>query len=253
LDDRRFQADWSAVLARAATAGVVRMVAVATTVDSADAVFALAQQHPQLAPTAGIHPNHVAESQPGDWDRIVALAQRPEVVAIGETGLDRHWDFTPFAQQEEFFARHLALSRQTGKPLIIHCRECKADILRMVQADFAVHGALNGILHSFSEDADTARALLAVGLHLSFAGMVTYKNAANLRAVAQIVPANRILIETDSPYLTPVPHRGQRNEPAYVAHTAMTLAEVRGVPLAEFAAQTTQNARRVFRLGAEEK
>src|SRR6516225_1749056 len=138
----------------------------------------------------------------------VALAVNEPVVGIGETGLDRHWDDTPFPQQEEYFARHLALGRQTGKPIIIHCREAEADVVRMLRDDFDRHGPVRGVMHSFTGGAATASACLEMGLHISFAGMLTYKNADALRAVAAGIPAERLLVETDSPYLVPVPLRG---------------------------------------------
>src|SRR5262245_44937591 len=248
LDDERFVSDLPDVLTRAAEAGVERIVAVATTAQSSRACVQLAAMYPLLAASAGIHPNHYAEAQPGDWDVVMHLANDPRVVAIGETGLDRHWNFTPFAAQEENFARHLELSREAKRPLIIHSRECDADMLRMLKADFDRHGPLRGVMHSFSSGLDTANACLAMGLYISFAGMVTYKNAADLRAVAAAVPVDRILVETDCPFLAPVPLRGKRNEPAFVAHTARLIAEVRGLPFETFAAQTTANAKRLFSL-----
>ena len=199
-----------------------------------------------LRATAGLHPNHVAEAKPGHWDEVVRLADHPLVVALGETGLDRHWDFTPFPQQEENFARHLELSRSTDLPLVIHSRECDADMLRMLRADFDRHGPIRGVMHSFSSGRDTADACLTMGLYVSFAGMVTYKNADELRAVAAAVPDDRILVETDCPYLTPMPHRGKRNEPAHVALTLAAVAAARGVPPDVLADQTTHNARTLF-------
>jgi TatD DNase family protein len=248
LDDERFRADLPAVLERAAAAGVVRVVTVATTARDSAACVALAAAHPILAATVGIQPNTVAEAGPGDWDEVVRLVTQPGVVAVGETGLDRHWDFTPFAQQEDYFARHLTLARQHGLAVVIHCREAEADVVRMLREDYERHGPVRGVMHSFTGDAATAAACLAMGLHISFAGMVTYKNAQDLRDVAKTVPADRLLVETDSPYLAPVPVRGRRNEPAYVAHTAALLANVRGVAPAELAGQTTRNARELFGL-----
>src|SRR5205807_5299233 len=196
--------------------------------------------------SVGIQPNNVAQVGPADWAAIEKLVAAPRVVAVGETGLDRHWDFTPFPQQEDYFARHLALSRRTELPLVIHCREAEADVVRMLRDDYDRHGPVRGVLHSFTGDWPTAEACLAMGLYVSFAGMVTYKNAGDLRAVAAKVPAERLLVETDCPYLAPVPVRGQRNEPAFVAHTAAALAAGRGVPAAELAAQTTRNALPLF-------
>src|SRR5207253_7797575 len=173
-------------------------------------------------------------------DEVVQLVTRPRVVAVGETGLDRHWDDTPFAQQEEYFARHLELARRHQFAVVIHCREAEADMVRMLRAEYERHGPVRGVMHSFTGDAATAEACLAMGLYLSFAGMVTYKNAQALRDVAAQVPLERLLVETDSPYLAPVPVRGQRNEPAYVAHTAACLAAVRGLEPARIAEQTTR-------------
>ncbi len=246
LDDERFVRDLPDVLTRAADAGVERVVAVATTAQSSRACMQLASMYSLIAASAGIHPNHYAEAQPGDWDVVMHLAKDPHVVALGETGLDRHWNFTPFERQEENFARHLELSRSTKLPLIIHSRECDADMVRMLKADFDRLGPLAGVMHSFSSRADTAATCLAMGLYVSFAGMVTYKNAADLRAVAATVPDDRLLVETDCPYLAPVPVRGQRNEPAFVAHTARLLADVRGVSFENLGQQTTANARRLF-------
>jgi TatD DNase family protein len=174
------------------------------------------------------------------------MAAHPRVVALGETGLDRHWDYTPFDAQEGNFARHLELSRHAGLPLIIHSRDCDDDMVRMLRDDFDRRGPLNGVMHSFSGGPAFATASLEMGRFVSFAGMLTYKNAADLRAVAAMIPADRLLVETDCPYLAPVPVRGQRNEPAHVVHTARCLAEVRGVALEVIAEQTTANARRLF-------
>jgi TatD DNase family protein len=167
-------------------------------------------------------------------------------VAVGETGLDRHWNYTPFAQQEDYFARHLELARKHGLPVVIHCREAEADVVRMLREDFQRHGPIRGVMHSFTGDQATAEACLAMGLFLSFAGMVTYKNALALRHVARHVPLDRLLIETDSPYLAPVPVRGKRNEPAFVVHTAACLAGLHNMDLEPLAAKTTLNARQVF-------
>ena len=250
LDDERFAADFPAMLDRAKAAGVVQAVTVATTGPGTERSLQLAQTHPMLFSSAGIHPNNAAQVAPGDWDTVQRLVTEARVVGVGETGLDRHWDDTPFPMQQDYFARHLALSRKVRKPLIIHCREADADILGMLREDFDRHGPLLGVMHSFSGGPELAEATLAMGLYISFAGMVTYKNAENLRAVARTVPADRLLVETDSPYLVPVPHRGkvQRNEPAHVASTAECVAKVRNQPLEEFGTQTTANARRLFSL-----
>ncbi|MBV9125769.1 MAG: TatD family hydrolase, partial [Planctomycetes bacterium] len=199
-----------------------------------------------LFATVGIQPNQVAEAGPGDWDEVVRLVSQPRVVAVGETGLDRHWDFTPFGQQEDYFARHLELARKHGLAVVIHCREAEADVVRMLRADYERHGPVRAVMHSFTGDAATAEACLAMGLHISFAGMLTYKNAQALREVAAGIPLDRLLVETDSPYLAPVPVRGRRNEPAFVVHTAACLAGIKGVAVAVLAEQTTRNARTLF-------
>jgi TatD DNase family protein len=248
LDEEGFRGDLPAVLERARNVGVSTVLTIATTAPSSAACVALAAVHPMVRATVGIQPNHVAEAAPDAWDEVVRLATQSQVVALGETGLDRHWNFTPFAQQEDYFARHLELAREHKLPVVIHCREAEADTVRMVRADFEKHGPVRGVMHSFTGDAATMEACLAMGLHISFAGMVTYKNAQNLRDVALGVPLGRLLVETDSPYLAPVPVRGKRNEPAFVAHTAACLAAVKSVDEAIIALHTTRNARDLFKL-----
>jgi TatD DNase family protein len=248
LDDEQFQSDLPQVLQRAQAAGVEGIVTIATTASSSVASVSLAATHPLLRATVGIQPNHVAQAGPSDWDEIVRLVEQPGVVGIGETGLDRYWDYTPFAQQEDHFARHLELARRHKLPVVIHCREAEADVVRMLRADFEKHGPVKGVMHSFTGDTPTAEACLEMGLYISFAGMLTYKNAQNLREVAKTIPFDRLLVETDSPYLAPVPLRGKRNEPANVVHTAACLAGVKGVSVDEIAEATTQNARVLFQL-----
>jgi TatD DNase family protein len=248
LDDPQFASDLPQVIERAAAAGVCRVITIATTGPSSAATVQLAAQHSALRATVGIQPNHVAEAGPTDWDAVVRLSQSPGVVGIGETGLDRYWDYTPFPQQEDYFGRHLELARRHGKAVVIHCREAEADVVRMLRADYEKHGPIRGVMHSFTGDQATAEACLAMGLYISFAGMVTYKNAQNLRDVAKIIPLDRLLIETDSPYLAPVPVRGKRNEPANVVHTAVCLATLKELESAPIAAATSQNARLLFEM-----
>lgn len=247
LDDEQFNADLPAVLDRAAAAGVSRIITIATTARDSLACVELAKLHPCLGATVGLQPNNLAEGNPSDWDEIARLVTEPGVVAIGETGLDRHWNTTPFPMQEEFFARHLDLARKHALPVVIHCREAEADVVRMLRADFDKHGPVRGVMHSFTGDTQTAADCLAMGLYISFAGMVTYKNAQNLRDVAKTVTADRLLVETDSPYLAPVPLRGKRNEPANVVHTAACLSGVLGLDLATLAGHCTRNAHALFK------
>jgi TatD DNase family protein len=221
---------------------------VATTAVDSLSCIQLAQKHALLRATIGIQPNHVAEATPTAWDEVVTLADHPEVVALGETGLDRYWDYTPFAQQEDYFARHLEFARKINRAVVIHCRDAEADVVRMLHQDYEKHGPVRAVMHSFTGDWGTAEACLQMGLCISFAGMLTYKNAQALRDVAAKVPLDRVLVETDCPYLAPVPKRGQRNEPAFVVHTAECLAQILGVPLSVLAEHTTKNARQLFSL-----
>lgn len=246
LDDKRFADDIDAVIARAAKSGVTHIITVATEGESCRAAIALAERFPMLRVGVGIHPNYVAEAPPGDWDIVLELASHPSVVAIGETGLDRYWDKTPFEQQEASFAKHLELAHRLDKPIIIHAREAEEDVARMLRDAFEARGPIKGILHSYTGPIGPALEGLRMGLHVSFAGMLTYKSAANVREVAKEIPLDRLLVETDCPYLSPIPHRSQRNEPSYVVHTAKQLADVKGIPWIELAAVTTANARRVF-------
>jgi TatD DNase family protein len=223
-----------------------RIVVVATTALDSPRCVALAAQFPILRATVGIQPNHVAEATPTAWDEVVALSNRAEVVALGETGLDRYWDRTPFHQQEDYFARHLDLAHKIDRAVVIHCREAEADVVRMLRQDFDKHGPIRAVMHSFTGDLATAKACVQMGLYISFAGMLTYKNAQALRDVAAKMPLERVLVETDCPYLAPVPNRGKRNEPAYVVHTATVLAQSLSVPLETIAEQTTRNACALF-------
>ncbi|HXD88704.1 MAG TPA: TatD family hydrolase [Urbifossiella sp.] len=249
LFDERFTSDLPAVLRRAEAAGVERTICIGIDRESSLASVALAKRFPSLAAAVGIQPNHAAEAQATDWDAIVQLAESEScVVAIGETGLDRYWDRTPFPVQEDYFARHIALARRLNKPFVIHCREAEADVVRMLRAEFDAHGPIRAVMHSFSGDAATAQACLEMGLFISFAGMLTYKTAQSLRDVAKEVPLDRLLVETDCPYLAPIPHRGKRNEPAYVAHTAASLAEARGLSSAVLGEATARNAKALFGL-----
>lgn len=246
LNADEFADQLPAVVERAKAAGVERILVIGTTAESSRRAVEIAQQFAGLSAAVGIQPNYVAEAQASDWDEIVALAQHPKVVALGETGLDRYWDNAPFDLQQDYFDRHLRLSQATGLPFVVHMRECGDDVAAMLR-EARLRGELRGVMHSFTGDLPLAQECLALGLHISFAGMVTYKKSEALRQVAAQIPADRILIETDSPYLSPHPHRGvRRNEPALVVHTAACLAEVRGVDVGAFAEQTWSNALSLF-------
>ena len=248
IDQSDFDEDRADVVRRAREVGVEAIVAVGTTAAASDVCIRLAAEFDIVHAAVGIQPNDVAEAQADDWDERVVAASSPKVVALGETGLDRHWDFTPFEMQQDYFDRHLRLSQQRGLPFVVHMRECEADILTMLR-EARTRGPLSGVMHSFTGDAQMAAECVALGLYISFAGMVTYKKSDALRACAASVAADRLLIETDSPYLSPHPVRGERrNEPANVRYTAECLAEARGETLETLAAVTTANARRLFGL-----
>lgn len=251
LDQTEFHADRAAVVERAAAAGVDAIVAVGVTADSSAAVVRLAAEFgasaPQLYASVGIHPNYCAEAAAEDWSRIEALVGALRVVALGETGLDQFRDHAPLALQQDYFDRHLRLSQKTGLPFIVHTRESQLEVLAMLR-EARQRGPLAGVMHSFTGDTGAAAECVELGLYISFAGMVTFKKSDELRRVAAAIPAERILVETDSPYLSPHPLRGKRNEPANVALTAECLAAVRGVSPEQFAAETSANARRLFRV-----
>ncbi len=246
LDQEEFDADRDAVIERATAAGVEAIIAVGVTAESSAAVVELAARYPAVFAAVGIHPNYAAQAEPGDWGRVVELSGAPKVVALGETGLDRYRDYTPLEVQKDYFGRHVRLSQERDLPFIVHTRDSDADVLELLR-EARRRGPLRGVMHSFTGTVETAAECVAdLGLYISFAGMVTFKKSDALRAVAATIPAERILVETDSPYLSPDPLRGRRNEPAHVVHTATRLAEVRSQSVEEFFELTTSNARRLF-------
>jgi TatD DNase family protein len=245
LDEEAFRPDRDEVLARAAAAGVNTLISIGITVVTSRAAIALAQEYPAVYAAVAIQPNYVSQAAPGDWEIIQELATQPKVVAVGETGLDRYWDHAPFDLQVEFFDKHLELARRLNLPFIVHCREAEKDVVAQLR-QAAANGPLRGVMHSFSGELETALACVEFGLYISFAGMLTFKKNDALRAVAAQVPLERLLVETDAPYLAPTPFRGKRNEPAYVRHTAEVLATVRNIAPEEIARVTTDNARRLF-------
>jgi TatD DNase family protein len=246
LDQPEFDADRDAVVVRALAAGVETILAVATTASSSAACVALAARHPNVLAAVGIQPNYTAQAAAEDWQAVIDLVDRPGVVALGETGLDRYWDYSPFGVQQDYFDRHLRLSQERLLPFIVHTRESDDDVLAMLR-EARRRGPLLGVMHSFTGSRETAAECVEMGLCISFAGMVTFKSAEPLRQVAGTIPDERILIETDSPYLSPHPLRGRRNEPAHLVHTATCLAAVRGMKPEEFAALAAANAHRLFR------
>ena len=228
-------------LAAARSAGVRGVVVPATNLKDAPQAVALAQQHDDVWAAVGFHPHDAKDCDEAAFAEIARLAREPRVVAIGECGLDYHYMHSTREQQREVFERHLALAQELGKPIIVHNRESTADMVEVLGRAGAV-----GILHSYTENLDVARRFVDLGYFISFSGIVTFRNAEPLREVARALPHDRVLIETDTPYLAPVPFRGRDNEPAYVIKIAELLATLWEIPLAEVAAQTTANFERVF-------
>lgn len=246
LTDETLRGDIDSFLRQADEAGVGGVLTVGTTLETSRQAIELAEQHPSIRAAVGLHPNNCCEAAEGDWAAIGELCRHPRVAALGETGLDKYWDDCPWEVQVDYFRRHWQLSRETGLPLVIHTRECAAETLEILRTESQL-GELRGVMHSFTGPLEVARGCLELGLYISFAGMVTFKNATEIRQIAKEIPSDRILVETDSPYLTPHPHRGQRpNHPAMVAYTLATVAEVREVSVQVLSKQTTDNAQRLF-------
>ena len=245
LDFPDFTAELDAVVARAEAAGVGRMVTISTRVRRHAQLIAIAERFPGVTCSVGTHPHHAHEELDITAEELIARAQHPKVVAIGEAGLDYHYDNSPRAAQEQGFRTHIAAARATGLPLVIHAREADDDTARILEEESG-KGAFPAVLHCYTGGPDLARRALALGHFISFTGIVTFKNSAALRDIAKAVPADRFLVETDAPYLAPLPYRGKRNEPAYVVEVAKVLADVRGITLEELSRQTTENFVRLF-------
>ncbi|MGX1305711.1 TatD DNase family protein [Amorphus suaedae] len=248
LDFPDFAEERDAVVARARAAGVRLMVTICTRVAKFDQVRAVAEAYPEVYCSVGTHPNSAGEDGEADvtTEMLVDLARHPKVVAIGEAGLDFHYDHAPRDAQAEGFRRHIRAARQTGLPLVIHARSADDEVAEILATAHAEEGPFPAILHCFSSGRALAVKGVELGLYVSFSGILTFKSAEEIRAIAREVPAERLLVETDAPYLAPVPHRGQRNEPSYVVETARVLAEARGVSAEEIARQTTDNFFRLF-------
>ncbi len=245
LDFPDFAAELDAIVARAAAAGVNTMVTISTRVRRFDQVLAIAERYENIYCSVGTHPHNAHEELDVTADELARLAEHPKVVAIGEAGLDYHYDNSPREAQAAGLRTHIAAARATGLPLVIHAREADDDLAAILK-DETEKGAFPAVLHCFSSGRALAEAGLAIGAYVSFSGILTFKNANEIRSIAKDVPADRILVETDAPYLAPTPHRGKRNEPAFVAKTAATLAETRGVSFPKIAEQTTANFHRLF-------
>jgi TatD DNase family protein len=246
LDFPDFADELDAVVARAQAAGIARIVTISTRVKRHAEVLGIAERFPDVYCSLGTHPHYAHEELDIGVDELIGRTRHPKVVAIGEAGLDYHYERSPRAAQEQGFRNHIAIARATGLPLVIHSREADENMARILEEETG-RGAFPAVLHCFTGGHDLARRAIALGLFISFTGIITFKRSDELRAIAQSLPEDRILIETDAPYLAPGRYRGKRNEPAYVAETAKVLAEVRGVSLETIARQTSENFFRLFR------
>ncbi len=245
LDFPDFAEERDAIIARAKAAGVGRMITISTFVSRYESYRAIAEAYDNVWFTVGTHPHQSHEEPEATVEKLVELASHPRCIGIGEAGLDYHYDKSPRDIAARVFRTHIAAARETGLPLVIHARDADEDVAQILREEMG-KGAFKALLHCFTASRMLAETGLELGLYVSFSGVVTFKNSQDLRDIARDVPLDRILVETDAPFLAPVPYRGKRNEPAYVAATAATLAEVKGVSAEEMAQATTQNVLRLF-------
>src|SRR3990172_1225291 len=246
IQGKEYAGEVEAVIARAREAGVEKIIAVggAGDMSSNTEAVGLAKCFPRVYATVGMHPHDAKDVGAEELQEIKSLAAEPKVVAVGETGLDYYYNHSPREVQRRVFGQFIQLVRETDLPVVVHERDAAQDVADLLRSEGA--GKLRGVIHCFTGDYEAACAYLDLGLYLSFAGIITFKNAEALRDVVRKVPLERMLVETDSPYLTPVPHRGKRNEPAYVRYVAEAIASVKGLSLEEVARVTTQNVRELF-------
>ena len=246
LDDNRFDGDREEVIARAAANGVTGIINIGADMASSRRSVELARRYASVYAAVGIHPHDAKDAVEDDYAQLAAwVKEEPKVLAIGEIGLDYYYDWSPRPVQQEVFRRHIQLAREVGKPIIIHDRDAHGDILAMVKQEAA---GLTGVFHCLSGRLDMAREVIKLGFYVSIAGPVTFDKSVKLKEIAAAVPLDRLLVETDAPYLTPHPHRGRRNEPAHVRFVAEEVARARGLTLAEVATATTANVKRLFHI-----
>lgn len=246
LEDERFAGEVEDVLARMQAAGVSRCILAGSDIDSSTRIAALAAAHANVYGVVGIHPHEAKYFDENTLPALAALLQQPRIVGVGEIGLDYYYDHSPREIQRDVFARQLDFAYEQGVPAVFHVRDAHGDVTDLFRAQ---RGRLPaGVLHCYTGSVESAREYLSMGFYISFSGSVTFKNAHNLQEAARYVPIDRLLVETDSPYLAPAPMRGQRNEPAYVRYVAEKVAELRGIPLEELIAQTTANVERLYGL-----
>jgi TatD DNase family protein len=245
LDFPDFAGELDALIARAQAAGVARIVTISTRLKRHAEVLAIAERFADVYCSVGTHPHYAHEELDVSIEELIARTQHPKVVAIGEAGLDYHYTFSPRGTQMQGLRNHIAAARATGLPLVIHSRDADTDMAAILTEELG-KGAFPAVLHCYTGGPDLAQRAVALGLYISFTGILTFKKSEDLRAIARSLPADRILIETDAPYLAPGPYRGKRNEPAYVVETARILAQTRGVSLEDIARQTSQNFFQLF-------
>ena len=246
LDSDQFDGIRATIMENTQRAGIHQMISIGCSWGSSQKCLYLTSIYNNVFASVGIHPNYTSDAALDHWDRIVKMTKHPRVVALGETGLDRYWDFCPFDLQQDYFDRHIRLSQKTGIPFVVHMRECEQDILDML-IEARARGPLRGVMHSFTGDLAMAEKCLELGMYISFAGMVTFKKNELLRKVAAAIPLDRMLVETDSPYLSPHPLRSNRpNQPAFMLHTAQCLADAKEIPLQTLAKHTVENTYRLF-------
>ncbi len=245
LNFKDFSNDLKEVIQRAKSAGIQHMLSISTRLDEGGGLCALAESDSGISCTIGVHP-HEAEAHRGlEAATLIERAAHPRVAGLGETGLDFHYNHSPADVQKACFQAHIEAARETSLPLVIHSRNADAEMARILSEE-AGKGGIAGVMHCFSAGPELARTALEAGFYISFSGILTFKKAGEVRAIASEIPLDRLLVETDAPYLAPEPHRGKRNEPAFVMHTAAKLAEIRGIPLEALAEATTANFHRLF-------
>jgi TatD DNase family protein len=245
LDFHSFEGDLEEVVKRARAAGVCRMVTIGTKISAFDGVLAIAERFDDVFCSVGVHPHEAEREGYVALERLVELAGHPKVVGIGESGLDYFYDKAPREVQKVSFLKHIQAARETGLPLIVHSRDADEDMAEILEEEYR-QGPFPGLLHCFTAGQDLAERAVAIGFYVSLAGIITFKSAESIRQAVAIVPSDRLLVETDAPYLAPVPLRGKRNEPAFVRYTHAALASVKGIDEAVFAKQTTENFLRLF-------
>ncbi len=245
LDFTDFEDELDDVVARAGEAGIGHMLTICTRVTKFDGVLAIAEKYDNIFCTVGVHPHNAEDEPEVTAEHLIRMAEHPKVVGLGETGLDFHYENSPRDVQEQSFRAHIAAARETGLPLVVHTRDADDDMARVLR-DEHEKGPFPGLIHCFSAGGDLAEQVLGIGFSISFSGIVTFNKADEIRDVARNVPLDRILVETDSPYLAPVPNRGKRNEPAFTAFTAARVAEIKGLDADAFAKATTENFFRLF-------